>query len=91
MAVLITLITAPLGSFGISLAGPRLLSKSETPNDPESEVMESHSIAESETHESHSIPSLDSGIILKTAGLKQINKTNENVNVCFEDETATAL
>ena len=91
MAVLITLITAPIGSFGISLAGPRLLSKSETPNDPESEVMESQSVAESETHESHSIPSLDSGIILKTAGLKQIYETNGNVNLSFKDETDTAL
>ena len=91
MAVLITLITAPIGSFGISLAGPQLLSKSEAPNDRESEVMESQSVAESETHEIHSIPSLDSGIMLKTAGLKQINKTNGNVNLLFEDETVTAL
>ena len=53
--------------------------------------MESQSVAESETHEIHSIPSLDFGIMLKAAGLKQINKTNGNVNLLFEDETVTAL
>ena len=91
MAVLITLITAPIGSFGISLAGPRLLSKGEAPNDPESEVMESQSVAESETHEIHSIPSLDSGIIVKAVGLQQINGTNGNVNLSFKDAQETPL
>ena len=94
MAVLVTLITAPVGAFGISLAGPRLLARYDNPtHDPDFEVAESHSdavshsYAESEIHNIQSSLSFDSGIIMKPFKLQAVHKTEGIPNPSFQEDT----
>ena len=93
MAVLVTLITAPVGAFGISFAGPRLLVRHDNLfHDPDFEVAEtksdtvSHSYAESEIPNIQSSSSFDSGIIMKPSQLEKACKTEGNLNLSFEEE-----
>ena len=69
MAVLITLITAPLGSFGISLSGPRLLA-SGGKSDVEVQKNELSETIDSTKNVKgyNSAASFDSGVDLKVVG-----------------------
>ena len=98
MAVLVTLITAPVGAFGISLAGPRLLARRDDQTlDVDAEVAESqsntvsHCHKQPEIHNSQSTPSFDSGIIMKPSKIETIHKTEGKLNRAFEDERIVSV
>ena len=75
LSVLITLITAPTGAFGISFAGPRLLTR-QTSDEAE----------ESDEENGCSSSSSDTGIASKASELPEIGNAGR-INISFENET----